>query len=74
MYPEDLLLLAGFTTNLLGMAFLALIASKKSRAQANIKVLKEEVDRGMLILVFTAIAFMFAFTLLRLLALAEQNL
>ncbi|BES80817.1 hypothetical protein [Pyrodictium abyssi] len=73
MYPEDLLLLASFTTNLIGMALLALVASRK-RARLDDTRLVDRISKGVAVLVLTVIGLVLAFAMLRLLELAEQNL
>jgi len=73
MYPEDLLLLVSFTTNLIGMALLALVASRK-RARIDDTWLVDRISKGVAVLVLTVIGLVLAFAMLRLLELAEQNL
>jgi len=73
MYPEDLLLLASFTTNLIGMALLALVVSRK-RARLDDTRLVDRISKGVAVLVLTVVGLVLAFAMLRLLELAEQNL
>ena len=73
MYPEDLLLLVSFTANLIGMALLALVASRR-RARLDDTRLVDRVSKGIAVLVLAVIGLVLAFAMLRLLELAEQSL
>ncbi|HIQ24180.1 MAG TPA: hypothetical protein EYH50_03935 [Pyrodictium delaneyi] len=73
MYPEDLLLLVSFTANLIGMALLALVASRR-RAGLDDTRLVDRVSKGIAVLVLAVIGLVLAFAMLRLLELAEQSL